>query len=131
MSEFVEVKTSELPGNRLRWAVGKAMGLDVQNTGNTVWVRGRVPHAYPETSNDYYDPLCWQQGGPLIDAHNIKVESYPKELGEGRASVRLVFTGKVCWQSGDSVLIAAGRAIVAAKLGETVLVPAELLGVDR
>lgn len=73
----------------------------------------------------------WEQGGPLIDAHNIKLESYPKELGEGRASVRLVFTGKVYWQSGASVLIAACRAIVAAKLGEAVLVPAELLGVDR
>lgn len=120
MSEFVEVKTAELAGNALRWAVGMADGLDVRSTGHAVWVNGKVPHA--DKRDDYYDPLCWGQGGPLLDKFDVwlsddeceHVASTPPHINE-------------YIKSGNTKLVAACRAIVYANLGEVVLVPKELI----
>lgn len=116
MSEFVEVKTAELTGSALRWAVGRAEGLDVRRTGNTVWVKGKVPRT--GNNDDYYDPLCWAHGGPLIDKYNIWLSGPIGDRKEWSAAIDLSTEE----MRGETALIAICRTIVAAKLGDVVLV---------
>ena len=123
MSQFVEVKTAELTGNALRWVVGRAEGLDVRSTRNTVWVKGKVPHT--GNNDDYYDPLCWAQGGPLIDKHNIWLSGPIGDRKEWSAAMDLSTEE----MRGETALIALCRTVVAAKLGDVVQVPVELAGV--
>lgn len=132
--EMVEVKTSELIGAALDFAVATANG----------WIRfesdsiecGKYWHMEPAKApygeviyiGDYRPSTDWSQGGPLIFSHEITI--YPprhltkKAEGWG-AQFYVVNDLKIL--RGETPLIAACRAIVAAKLGDTVQVPAELL----
>jgi hypothetical protein len=135
VTQFVEVKTAELTGPALDWAVAIATRQECRTAryvafGKAVVV---VEAGLGESLSMLRGPFCpstnWAQGGPLIDSYTIKVSSYPKEKGEGRAAARLAMNGKVYWQSGDTPLIAICRAIVAAALGDVVHVPTELVEV--
>ncbi len=124
MSQMIEVKTAELSGAALRWAVAQAEGLEVTiyppeyGNGHRIAVKGRSETYRPDTN--------WSQGGPLFSKHLIEFvvehedvicavlcDDYGMQVSEFRC--------------GETHLIAACRAIVAAKLGDTVAVPAELL----
>ena len=95
----MKIKTSELEGAALDWAVAKVVGVDVSSTS--------IPIFCPSTN--------WSQGGPLIERYYIDIESGPWSAYYGGQTMH-----------GDSPLIAACRAIVAAKLGDVVEVPEEL-----
>ena len=119
MNEFVEVKTSDLIGPPLDWATAVAIGHEPNLIAlwPIVFVNGLF--FSPSTS--------WSQGGPLIEDH--------------KACVAIFCDGDWCcafnpgerlqdWSDsgyGPTPLIAACRAIVRAKLGETVSVPKELM----
>lgn len=126
MTDLIEVKTGDLVGEALAWAVAKAEGLDVllepPQYGNPwrVFVR-RTGEA--TTRLDRYNPQeDWSVGGPLIDQYRIGFGLYPDayfactglnyDAGDG---------------SGSAHLTAACRAIVCAKLGDAVQVPKELM----
>ncbi|QDB73845.1 hypothetical protein KE335_gp14 [Aeromonas phage 2_D05] len=116
MSQFVEVKTSELGGNCLCWATGKALGLKVRAVGRSVAVTGPVP--YTNLSGDYYNPLGWEQGAGLFDDHAVSMDycdGWLVAVNGGSAT-------------GSTKLVALCRAIVVTKLGDVVQVPAELVG---
>lgn len=90
MSEFVEVKTAELTGPALDWAVAKALGwkmipvpvdADGKNQGEVL--------APPDLGDDFRFPprgkigpcyflrkwsTDWAQGGPLIELELIKIK---------------------------------------------------------
>lgn len=143
---MVEVKTSELIGASLDYAVAVAQGWQMLrvpkdidgNHGGEVLApqdisrdfqfspRGQVPVGYflRRWSTD------WSQGGPLIDLHQIEV-SVCEDTDIVHASMfcwrSYGKSHRTRWSSGETHLIAACRAIVAAKLGETVNVPTELL----
>ena len=123
---FVEIKTSELIGGALDWAVGRAEGLDVRNTKRSVWVRGTVPATGLRVCDDYWMPsTTWEQGGPLIDKHIAELA-----FTYGGPGFYARHRHKSCdgdQQHGETALIATCRAIVFAKLGDTVSVPAELI----
>jgi hypothetical protein len=102
------MKTNELTGKALNWAVNKAEGLDG-------WL---APVNY-----------CgkWEHGGPIIEREGIGFDQYadyPRwqaftpapEQPSGQA---------VC--NGPTPLVAAMRCYVASKLGDDVDVPEELL----
>ena len=126
MTDLIEVKTADLTGHALGWAVAKVERLEVFLAGpqyNVPWrvfwkKRGEVL-----VRDVLYNPHeKWELGGPLIDKH------YPTfSFSDGliRAEV-IVASGEPFSAIGPDYLVAACRAIVAAKLGDTVQVPKEL-----
>ena len=113
---MVKVKTAELEGAPLDWAVAKAAGWDFSKEFYRIMAQGYRP------STD------WSQGGPLIEKYKLEIV----QAGHGFACVKSwVFS---CYDvdelhpEGSTHLIAAMRAIVAAKLGDEVEVPGELVG---
>lgn len=111
---MIEVKTAELSGPALDWAVAKAECFDVEIPARDV--------VWSKYGGCYSPSINWEQGGALVHEYRIAFALYPDlyfaALGHNE------FSGTAM---GETHLIAACRAIVAAKLGETVQVPAELL----
>ena len=97
---MTKIKTSELQGAALDWAVAKAVGVDVSST--------TIPIYRPSTN--------WMHLGPLIERHEVEIEAGPWSACCGIKTMH-----------GDTILEAACRAIVAAKLGNEVDVPEELV----
>jgi hypothetical protein len=116
------VKTAELIGPALDWAVAKAIDLEDETLDPLTWVETAHPSGCYSFSTD------WSQGGPLIDkigGFELKVwlESTPETKCEAH-----IHSYEGNWiVFGPTPLIAAMRCLVAAKLGDTVQVPKELL----
>ena len=104
----MRVKTNELTGAALDWAVAKCEGVVYHGP------------AWTKYSTD------WAQGGPIIEREGINLDNYAKnpkwsawtpapdrESGEAQAY-------------GPTPLIAAMRCYVASKLGDEVEIPEEL-----
>lgn len=124
----MKIKTSELIGAQLDWAVAVAVSAYCQETGSNDLHSGKhwvIPGFKPMRWDDWTPSADWSQGGPLIERFKVHI-AY--DLGRGQAAVR-VPTDRGMKQggaSGETHLIAAMRAIVAAKLGEEIEVPEEL-----
>lgn len=149
MSEFVEMKTAELTGEPLNWAVAKAVGHQP-----LLMPMGRVDYAVGVTTADAEGKVTgfacryssdWSQGGPLIEKYKVLLTpptdmvhrnfGYMDERNGYYESGHWGSTifGKVrkhrraAFHHPDSPLIAAMRAIAQFELGDTVSVPKELL----
>ena len=94
------MKTNELTGKALNWAVGKAEGLD-----------------------DWLAPVnyCgkWEHGGPIIEREGITLTHQSDQWSAQ--------TDDDLFAYGPTPLIAAMRCYVASKLGDVVNVPEELV----
>ena len=113
----MKIKTSELTGAQLDWAVAKCdhpEQYDYENGG--VWVNAEAGERFQPSTD-------WAQGGPIIEREKIDVfwqsitGSFVGSAARGR---------KVGWrhlQYGPTPLIAAMRCYVASKLGDEVEVP--------
>lgn len=131
---MTEVKTADLAGPALDWAAAKAEGVTVRvlsadNPGELWQVQKQWRGDGP-----YWPSTDWAQGGPLIDSCMIDVTQCPgrAKTHKARAVMDSSFLDKMGLRqrvsaSGPTALIAACRAIVAAKLGDVVSVPSELL----
>lgn len=135
----MKIKTSDLIGPALDWAVSKCEGRDYHSYECTyatdgsgkVWAAGTCP------SEDRYSTR-WSQGGPLIEREGIQLV-VNRNVGTTESGVefderdgwKAYRTGRY-WQPkptyfGPTPLIAAMRCFVASKLGDEVEVPDELL----
>ena len=127
------MKTAELTGSALAWAVGIAEGYELSLYGVGPSIRARVPglgvHA-PWAPHHY-----WNQGGPIIEREDISFRKYhnPGSAAHGtyyaqvcRESGSMVSWHKLHNSTGPTPLIAAMRCYVASKLGDTVEIPPEL-----
>ena len=101
------MKTSELTGAALDWAVEKCEGINLEMH-------------YALGGKEWRPSTDWAQGGPIIERENI--------------CLRGIEGGFHAWYHqqppktfGPTMLIAAMRCFVASKLGEEVEVPDELL----
>ena len=105
------MKTNELIGPALDWAVAKCDGHDMD---------------YFQVVDAYLPSTDWAQGGPIIEREGINLDNYAKnpkwsawtpapdrESGEAQAY-------------GPTPLIAAMRCYVASKLGDEVEIPEAL-----
>ena len=100
------MKTSELTGAALDWAVEKCQPLP--------------DHGQRFVEDGYHPSTDWAQGGPIIEREEINI------LNQNRI---------VAWQrgretfgaGGPTTLIAAMRCYVAIKLGDDVEIPEELM----
>ncbi|KTG25420.1 hypothetical protein AWR38_01225 [Idiomarina sp. WRN-38] len=115
MSELIKVETSELEGAALDWTVAKAAGenrVQVDALAIPIMLREGVFHPCQFSRN-------WEQGGPLVEEHVTA-------LNQSDSGGWWAHSGN---HVGEALtpLIAAMRAIVASKLGDTVEVPKELV----
>jgi hypothetical protein len=101
------MKTAELTGAALNWAVSKAEGMEGHYLAN--------PYSYSTN---------WIFGGAIIERERISVISDYHEIKEGWLAEG--YDNDVR-EFGTTPLIAAMRCYVASKLGDTVEIPAEFL----
>jgi hypothetical protein len=99
------MKTSEMQGAALDWAVAKCEGHDAH------YYKGIVR----TTMQQHFGPECkystdWAQGGPIIEREKIELDEY-----EG--------TWHAFGYHGPTPLIAAMRCYVASKLGDEIELP--------
>ena len=132
----MKIKTSELTGAALDWAVAKCEGeTPLWHSGTTVsesiqgikrfWVS--VDTRYDKEGRDYnprYSPSTdWLTAGPITQRE--KIGSLHEARGVWSASTKWEDPAKVFY--GKTKLIAAMRCYVASKLGDEVEVPDELV----
>ena len=112
----MNIKTAELTGSALDWAVAKCEGIKL-NEGNTL-----------SNDCDVYAPSTdWSQGGAIIEREEISIS---REFSSGRVQWKAWFPAIIqgryglkpaCY--GETPLAAAMRCYVASKLGDEVDVP--------
>lgn len=119
----MKVKTSELDGDALNWAVAKAARIDLG------WHYALGGFSWDPSNN-------WSQGGPIIEEAGISFREYyrPGTPGHGtfyarvcRESGQIVQWHRKTSSTGPTALIAAMRCYVRSELGEEIEVPDELL----
>jgi hypothetical protein len=133
----MKIKTSELTGAALDWAVAKCEGVKVEQLmGLSLWSSAN----WEQYSTDWAQagPIIERekidlfQTGPVVEHENINLftekQTYPESWC---ASVTRYQNGRrlVGWrlhQYGPTPLIAAMRCYVARELGDTVDIPEEL-----
>lgn len=130
------VKTSDLIGPALDWAVAKAAGRCLHERIRIVRYNSDSDYICEDCGKDtYMEPIQqtwkpstdWSQGGPLIEKYATKLEHWPTETTPNKSNARIAMAGSVYWESGPSPLVAVCRAIVRAKLGDQVDAPDELM----
>ncbi len=124
------MKTSDLIGPALDWAVAKCEGAmaplgNVMLIGKQLFISvGSDP--YYETQAVTYSPSTdWSQGGPIIEREKISiidVDGYDFWKAE-----KLDQNAKVVTGYGPTPLVAAMRCYVVSKLGNEVEIPEELI----
>lgn len=117
------MKTAELAGAALDWAVAEAGGVPIYRSGKTLSRMDVDGGVYWQPSTD------WAQGGPIvereIDSHERdgNVFQAVKFDAEGNFSI---FERIGHHAFGPTLLIAAMRCYVASKLGDEIDIPKEL-----
>lgn len=105
----MRLKTSELTGAALDWAVAKCEGEEVS------LVKGQLETRW--TDNGWKPSADWAQGGPIIEREKIETTYMPNNIWQCTIYPSLDTI------DGPTPLIAAMRCYVASKLGDEVDVP--------
>ena len=111
------MKTAELTGAALDWAVAKCEGHKVFIKHAPLQImytpkRKRSWYIYTPSTN-------WAQGGPIIERETISLDYAQEEDWAAK-------TPAYQWAYGPTPLIAAMRCYVASKLGDEVEIPKAL-----
>lgn len=121
------VKTSELTGPALDWAVQFILGLDYEIidglpvTGHIIFEKSGLGF------DEVFTPSTnWDQGGPIIDREDIYFIGRIQETEDIQAVLGL-YAPIGTSSTGPTRLIAAMRCFCEYKLGDVVEVPDELL----
>lgn len=116
----MKIKTFELTGAALDWAVAKAGGgaKDIR-----VFLSGHVDYGMFHYSTD------WSQGGPIIERERIELKNWGIDGWVAHATDYAFRPGNdehfaECY--GPTALIAAMRCYCCSKLGDVVDIPEEL-----
>jgi hypothetical protein len=128
------MKTSELTGAALDWAVAKCEGYTDYCGATDKMLPPRKDYGWVQLFDLNYS-TDWAQGGPIIERENITIERNVKLRGcavvgfyDWRASHPKNYGGLIRHSGvGPAPLIAAMRCYVASKLGDEVYVPEELV----
>ena len=122
------MKTSELTGAALDWAVAKCEGgTDFwYDTIATYWIKldGKDRALSKGWAQSFTPSTDWAQGGPIIEREKIRLDTTWNQE-DGHWSARIDSVGG--WWLGDTPLIAAMRCYVVSKLGDTVEIPQGLI----
>lgn len=124
------MKTSELTGIALDWAVAKCEHPDLV-WGNSIGIHHAshqivIPHL-PEPQCYWSPSTNWAHGGPIIEREKIAVAYEPSMVYDDSCRWKaLAAMSDNEHQYGPTPLIAAMRCYVASKLGDNVEIPTEL-----
>lgn len=129
----MKVKTQDLTGPALDWAVALSSGATAIQSDDIRWFFTLHGSTYVLSSGwgdmSYHPSTNWAQGGPIIEMQEITVkhvipatrdsiwQAFPSRSAKGAS-------GK--WGIGPTPLVASMRCYVASKLGEEVEIPEEL-----
>jgi hypothetical protein len=111
------MKTSELSGAALDWAVAKCEGLEMEGYYG--------PFEGGWDLSDYPYSTDWAHGGPIIEREFITIDQKERSI----CACIDAPDGHECndiWANGPTPLIAAMRCYVASVLGNEVELPEEL-----
>ncbi|WP_258087316.1 DUF2591 domain-containing protein [Xenorhabdus bovienii] len=128
----MKIKTSELTGRALDWAVARAIGAteEIMPSGNT-WLKPNDDWYVSNRDTYNFEPSTdWEQCGELIDKYLDDVTYMGRKDNHWVASVRALTVDDFSifkTQTGDTPQIAICRAVVAAQLGDEVDIPDELV----
>jgi hypothetical protein len=132
MSQMIKVDTADLSGPALNWAVAKE--TDASQVKVVEWGDGNTVSCVYQLADggcwaNHYSPSTeWDQGGALIHRYGCDLNCVASaNCWESACWDDDLPTPDLHLMEGETPLIAACRAIVAAKLGDTVQVPAELV----
>jgi len=118
------MKTSELTGAALDWAVAGCQNVEIDDDGTIIWFGDGEGLSAPIVP--YSPSTDWSIGGPIIEREcmELKVEDPNKWLAlmwwddeNSSGDIQMY---------GPTPLIAAMRCFVASKLGDEVEIPKEL-----
>jgi hypothetical protein len=123
-----DMKTSELTGAALDWAVLEALKPNLKDpklagigTFGPLFGKG---YKYPSLSSWKFDPSTnWAQGGPIIERERIDIR-YTGQTWDAARQLN-EYDEPDEW-FGSTPLIAAMRCYVASRLGDEVDIPEEL-----
>jgi len=133
---MIEMKTTDLTGTALDWAVAVSEGATnlYFDTVSCWWFTlngaDRVLSSGWSEKQNYCPSTDWRYGGPLIEQHRIAtamVDDSEPVLWRGQLSDPFRALPSVQSHIGPTPLIAAMRCLVASKLGDTVQIPSELI----
>ena len=125
------MKTSELTGDDLDWAVAKCEGPN--SVAACYYDDDGLPIYLEEADRHVWEPSTdWAQGGPIIERENISVWETCTEVEDPQEWMAI--TSRRTWgedgerdaSCGPTPLIAAMRCFVASRLGDEVEIPKEL-----
>ena len=128
----MKIKTADLTGAALDWAVAKALGIRtyIKRYKHTMTGPCILDADLVDMQTDGEQELkysrSWAQGGPIIERDGMHVDC----LRQGKKPIWEAWpyaSGTKHIQQGPTPLIAAMRCFVASKLGDEVDVPEELL----
>lgn len=108
------MKTSELTGVALDWAVAKCEGHDEEYI--------LAPDQFILIHDDFRYSTNWAQGGPIIEREGIGINAHL----DGFEWFARDYWG-MNEQAAEKPLVAAMRCYVASKLGDDVEIPEEMM----
>jgi hypothetical protein len=122
----MKIKTSDLTGAALDWAVAKITNPQWWDDG---YMDGDPRAALDMDDGTTYTPSTdWSQGGPIIEREKIELSCGCDGPGTWRAwPDHMIYDPNVGGRNGPTPLVAAMRCYVATKLGDTVSIPNELI----
>jgi hypothetical protein len=125
----MKIKTGELSGCALRWAVAQCEYTDGRQIV-VLFGRSLGVETYPGSGFQFVlrPDEDWSQGGPIIERERISVQPDENSV-EWLAERRFTRQRDDEYWGGPTPLIAAMRCYVDSKLGEEVDVPEELVNV--
>ena len=111
----MKIKTSELTGAALDWAVAKCEGVETEKFAES-------PSLFFGKGFDKWRPSTdWAQGGPIIEREGINIGCHL----DGAEWVARNYWGE--YESiGHTALVAAMRCLVASRFGDEIEIPEEL-----
>jgi hypothetical protein len=120
---MAKIKTSELIGQPLNWAVAKCLYLGKVSPFKLEVIRGKV-YRVPATAHagGGWFHLSWEVCGPIIEREGLFIRPEPDQ----RWSSWRHGADEPCYSDGPTPLIAAMRCYVASRLGDEIEVPEEL-----
>lgn len=131
MTDLIEVKTADLAGPALDWAVAQIEGVKTLmmpprkgEPQKPFALFGSLALSVGGDDQSSYAPsACWHCAGPLIDKY------YPTfSFADGLIRAEVILASGAPFSAiAPNYLVAACRAIVAARLGDTFQVPKELM----
>lgn len=124
----MKIKTSKVSGKVLNYLVAQIEKVQITPLnwyGNKLGLFGDDPAFYAPAED-------WAQGGPIIEREKIRLNYFKKDaVNKGPFVVAAISTDYAAkdavWVAGPTPLIAAMRCYCAAKLGDEVEVPNEIL----